>query len=84
MKLLSSCALGLGGRSPSLMFSVAQGPIWHVECDVEADDDFVEGILGAGGCAGVCGCLLVPKCVALRARTLQAHFIVASTSLQPY
>jgi hypothetical protein len=30
VKLLSSCALSLGGRSPSSMFSIAQGTVWHV------------------------------------------------------
>jgi len=66
VKLLSSCALSPGGRSPSSMFSIAQGPVWRVKRDVEADDGSVEGILGAGGCVGVCGCLSVPKCAARR------------------
>ena len=48
------------------MFSVAQGPVWHVERNVEADDGSIEGILGAGGCVGVCGCFSVPKCAAFR------------------
>jgi len=79
VKLLSSCALSLGP-----MFSIAQGPVWRVKRDVEADDGSVEGILGAGGRVGVCGCLSAPNCAVFRGLDAPGAFIVASISLQPY